>query len=239
MHFIWDGLRQAWHLLVHPTPDLRSIVRVTLEVTSWAALIALLIGVPIGLAIGVGRFRGRGVMLAIANSGFGLPPVAVGLFLILLLFRAAPLGFLGLAYTVRGMVLAQCILDLPIVIAVTASAARAVDPGLLAQARALGASNWRVGAFAAREAHSGIVVAAIAAIGAGVSEVAAVVLVGGNIYGQTRTMGGAILTDISAGNYVDGIAIGFLLLGLILILGAAFTFVQVRAAHARGNGGDR
>jgi tungstate transport system permease protein len=233
VHFIWDGFRQAWHLLLHPTADLRLILRVTLEVTLWAAGIALLIGVPLGLAIGVGRFRGRRALLALANSGFGLPPVAVGLFVLLMVLRAGPLGFLGLAYTVRGMVVAQTLLDLPIVIALTASAARSLDPALLAQARALGASRWRVGAFTVREAHNGIVVAALAAVGAGLSEVGAMVLVGGNIIGHTRTMAGAILTSVSAGDYSEGIALGVLLLGLVFLLAAALTFVQLRDAAPR------
>jgi tungstate transport system permease protein len=238
VHFILDGFRQAWHLLLHPTADLRSIVRVTLEVTLWSAALSLVIGVPIGLTIGLGRFRGRRTLLAAANSGFGLPPVAVGLFVLLFLLREGPLGSLNLAYTIGGMVIAQTLLDVPIVIALTAAAARAVDPGLLAQARALGASRWRVGVFTVREAHNGIVVAAIAAVGAGLSEVGAMVLVGGNIFMQTRTMAGAILTSVSAGDYSEGIAVGVLLLGLVFLLAAALTFVQMRDPASRA-GGDR
>jgi tungstate transport system permease protein len=239
VHFIFDGFRQAWHLLWHPTADLRSILQVTLEVTGWSALIALLLGVPVGLAIGIGRFRGRRTLLALANSGFGLPPVAVGLFVLLFLLREGPLGSLNLAYTVRGMVIAQTLLDVPIVIALTASAARSVDPALLTQARALGASRLRVGAFTVREAHNGIVVAAIAAVGAGLSEVGAMVLVGGNIFMQTRTMAGAILTSVSAGDYSEGIALGVLLLGLVFLLAAALTFVQMRDSMSHDVRSDR
>jgi tungstate transport system permease protein len=234
VHFIWDGFRQAWHLLLHPTADLRSIVRVTLEVTLWSAFISLLIGVPIGLAIGLGRFRGRQTMLAVANTGFGIPPIVVGLFCFLLFVRAGVFGSLNLVYTVRGMIVAQCILDVPIVIALTAAAARTIDPGLIAQARAFHASRAQVGLFAIREARNGIVVAAIAAIGAGLSEVGAMVLVGGNIYLQTRTMAGAILTDVSAGNYSEGIAVGILLLGLVFLLAAALTYVQLKEVSSRG-----
>src|SRR5215813_2795163 len=98
MHFIWDGFRQAWHLLLHPTDDFISILRVTLQTALWAAFFALLIGVPIGIALGIGRFRGRRSFLAVANGGFGLPPVVVGLFLSLLLLRAGPFGSLNLIY---------------------------------------------------------------------------------------------------------------------------------------------
>jgi tungstate transport system permease protein len=233
MHFIWEGFREAWQLLLHPTDDFISILRVTLQTALWAAFFSLLIGVPIGIALGIGRFRGRNTMVAVANSGFGLPPVVVGLFLALLLLRAGPFGSFGLIYTVRGMIVAQCILDIPLVIALTAAAAHAVDPGLLAQARALGASRIRVGLFTMREARYGIVIAAIAAVGAGLSEVAAVVLVGGNIYMHTRTMAGAMLTSISAGNYSEGIALGVLLLGIVLLLGALLTFLQLRDAPDR------
>jgi len=153
--------------------------------------------------------------------------------------RAGVFGGLNLVYTVRGMIVAQCVLDIPIVIALTAAAARTIDPGLIAQARALGASRRQVGAFAAREARNGIVVAAIAAIGAGLSEVGAMVLVGGNIFMQTRTMAGAILTDVSAGNYSEGIAVGILLLGLVFLLAAALTWVQLREASLRREQVDR
>src|SRR5262249_15196978 len=199
----------------------------------WSAAISLVIGVPIGLAIGIGRFRGRNTMIAVANSGFGIPPIVVGLFLFLIFVRAGAFGSLNLIYTIHGMVVAQCVLDVPIVVALTASAARSIDPALIAQARALGASRGQVGAFAVREARNGVIVAAIAAIGAGLSEVGAMILVGGNIFMQTRTMAGAILTDVSAGNYAEGIAIGILLLGLVLVLAAVLTFVQLRQVSSR------
>jgi tungstate transport system permease protein len=227
MQFIWDGLTGAVDLVLHPTHDFLSILRVSLEVALWAAAIALIIGVPCGLLLGLAGGRRR-YLLALANGGFGLPPVVVGLIVALLLFRRGPLGDLHMIYTVRGMVLAQVILDLPLVIALTTAAVMAVDPNLVAQARALGASRVRVLAFVAREAKAGIVVAALASIGAGLSEVGAVVLVGGNIDGQTRTMAGAILTTISAGRYDQGIALGVILLGMVLVLAAVLTNIQPR-----------
>jgi tungstate transport system permease protein len=228
VQFIGHGFREAWQLLLHPTDDLRSILVVTFQVAFGAAFLALLIGVPAGIAIGIGRFRGRRTALAFANSGFGLPPIVVGLYVLLLTLRAGPLGGLHLVYTVRGMIVAQTILDLPIVVALTAAATRMLDPGLLAQARALGASRLRVGLFTARESRNGIVVAALAAIGAGLSEVGAVVLVGGNILQQTRTAAGAILTSVSGGNYAEGIALGTLLLGAVFLIAAILTWFQLR-----------
>jgi tungstate transport system permease protein len=224
--FLWDGFRHALTLIRHPTSDLRSIVAVSLKLAISAALLALLIGVPIGAAMGRGHSRTQRAGVALANGGLGLPPVVVGLFVALLMFRQGPLGGMHLIYTLRGMILAQTVLDLPIVIALTAAAVHALDPGLLDQARALGASRTRTTAFAIREAKAGIFVAGIAAVGAGLSEVGAVVLVGGNIQGTTRTMAGAILTTISSGHYDDGIAIGVLLLGWIFLLAASLTAVQ-------------
>jgi tungstate transport system permease protein len=226
MTFIWQGVREAFSMLLHPTPDLLSIIRVTLELVLWATFLAMLIGLPIGVSLGLGRFRTRRVWLGLANGGLGLPPVVVGLFVALLLFHSGPFGGLHLIYTVRGMVLAQTILALPIVIALTASSVQAIDPALLQQAGALGASRWRLGGFALREARVGIFVAAMAAMGASLSEVGAVVLVGGNLEGETRTMAGAILTSLSGGYYAEGVALAIILLGLTFLLAAALTVVQ-------------
>jgi tungstate transport system permease protein len=233
VHFIWTGIRGAFTLLHHPDADLRSIIKVTLQVSLGAAAISMLVGVPLGIMLGLGRFRGRVLLVALANAGFGLPPVVVGLVAALVFFRSGPLGSLDLIYRVRGMVIVQVVLDLPVVIALTTAAAQAIDPALLSQARALGASRLRVGVFTVREARAGIAIAAIGAIGAGLSEVAAVVLVGGNIDNQTRTMGGAILTSVSAGKYAQGIALGVILLALIFVLAAAFTYLQQRTHVAR------
>jgi tungstate transport system permease protein len=226
VHFIWQGIRQAITLLLHPTADLRSILSVTLQLALYATLVALVIGLPIGLTLGLGRFRGRRLLLAVANAGLGAPPVVVGLVVSLLMFRQGPLGPLRLIYTLRGMVIAQSLLSIPIVISVTAAAVQSLDDALLAQARVLGASRLQLGAFALREARTSVYVAAIGAVGSALSEVGAVVLVGGNIDGQTRTAAGAILTTISAGRYGEGIALGVILLGLLLILAAGLTLAQ-------------
>jgi tungstate transport system permease protein len=233
VRFLGDGVHQAFRLLLHPDADFRSILSVTMQVALFSAAIALVVGVPIGLLLGVGRFRGRRALLAGAYGGFGLPPVLVGLVVALLLFRTGPLGSLGWIYSVPGMLLAQFILDLPVVVALTATAAHAVEPELLEQARAFGVSRLRLGLFTMREARHGIIVAALAAIGAGLSEVGAVVLVGGNIDLQTRTMAGAILTSVSAGRYGQGIALGIVLLILVLVLTTLVMVVQHRSPRER------
>jgi tungstate transport system permease protein len=235
MKFIRDGFRQAFELLFEGNGDVYHVLGVTLHVAIAATLLAVLFGVPLGLLCGIGRFRGRRVGMALLNAGLGLPPVVVGLIVALFLFRGAPLGGLELIYTVNGVILAQAILAFPIVGAFTATAVDAVPKALLGQARMFGASRRQVAALALREARAGVVGAVIAAFGSALSEVGAVVLVGGNIHGQTQTLATAVLTEVSAGEYGTAIAFGLLLLGLVLICGGALTVVQF-AGESRGGG---
>jgi tungstate transport system permease protein len=233
VHFIWEGVRGAAHLLSHPDSGLWQVMKVTLEVAGGATLLAALIGVPLGAWLGLAGFRGRRVVLAFVNAGLGLPPVVVGLVVALFLFRNAPLGELRLIYTVRGVILAQAILAVPIVAAFTATAVQQVDSALLQQARALGASRLQVTGLALREGRVGVVAALLGAVGSALSEVGAVVLVGGNIEGQTQTLSSAVLGEVSAGRYSRGIALGTILLGLILAVSAGFTLAQPRAVTWR------
>jgi tungstate transport system permease protein len=145
----------------------------------------------------------------------------------LLMFPAAPLGSLHLLFTLKGVIVAQTILALPVIVALTAAAVRALPEGLLAQARALGANTAQVWLLALREARIGVLAATIAAVGSALSEVGAVVLVGGNIEGSTQTLASAALEQVDAGHYAQGMAIGMILLGLILILASALTVIQL------------
>jgi tungstate transport system permease protein len=228
MEFIWNGVKQAVHLLLHGDDQVYSILWLTLRIAVESTLLALAVGLPIGLLLGLGAFRGRRLGQTLFNAGLGLPPVVVGLVVSLLLFRQGPLGHLNLIYTVGGVVLAQTVLSVPIVAALTASSVQAVPLALRDQARALGASRLRVAALALREARVGILAATIAAIGSALSEVGAVVLVGGNIQGQTQTLASAVLARVEQGDYSRAIALGLVLLGLILIVAAALTFAQQR-----------
>jgi tungstate transport system permease protein len=231
MDFISQGIREAFHLLTHGDHEVYSVMWLTLRIALESTAIALLFGLPIGLLLGLGTFRGRRGGLVLANAGLGLPPVVVGLVVALLLFRQAPLGDLHLIYTVNGIILAQSLLALPVVAALSAAAIQAVPVGLRDQARALGASRVRVAALALREARVGVLAATIAAIGSALSEVGAVVLVGGNIAGQTQTLASAVLVQVSAGDYGRGIALGVILLGMILVISAVLTLAQQREAQ--------
>jgi len=226
VNFLWDGVKQAADLLTSGDPDTFEIVGITLRMALWSTFFALALGLPLGLALGLGRFRGRRPALAVANAGMGLPPVVVGLVVALLLFRGAPLGDLNLLYTLNGVILAQTLLALPLVVALTAASVQGLPEMLIDQARALGASRIQVGTLAMREARVGVLAATIAALGSAFAEVGAVVLVGGNIEGETQTLASAVLVRVSAGEYGQAIALGTILLGLILLLAAVLTFAQ-------------
>jgi tungstate transport system permease protein len=230
--FLWQGLQQAWHLIVTDDPYVRHVTWVTLKVAGVSTVVALIIGLPIGVGIGLGRFRGRRVALVLANSGLILPPVLIGLVLSLLMFPEAPLGRFGLLFTLHGVYVAQTLLAIPIVVALTSSSVRAVPPGLLAQARAFDAGTLQVWALAIREARIGIMTGVIAAVGSALSEVGAVVLVGGNVLGSDQTLASATLQEVNEANFAYAMAIGLILMGLILIVTAALTFVQSRDGQA-------
>ena len=226
MDFLWDGVKEAFDLLTSGDHDVLVILGITLRMALWSTLFALVIGLPLGLVLGLGRFRGRRPVLALANAGMGLPPVVVGLVVALLLFRGAPLGGLNLLYTLNGVILAQTLLALPLVAALTAAAVQALPAGLLDQARAVGASHLQVAVLALREARVGVLAATIAAMGSAFAEVGAVVLVGGNIEGETQTLASAVLVRVSAGEYGRAIALGIILLGVILLLAGVLTVAQ-------------
>ena len=161
-----------------------------------------------GVALGLGRFPGRHVLRALANASLALPPVLVGVVLYLLFSRPAPLGGLQLIWTRRAVFIGQTILALPFVVALTAAAVQALPGGLISQARLLGAGRLQVGVLALREARVGVMAAVIAALGTALSEVAAVTLLGGNIYGYDQTLASATLYEVNGAYYADAVAIG-------------------------------
>jgi tungstate transport system permease protein len=227
-----EGVRQAVGLLLGGDPEIAAVLWLSLQVSGTATLIALVLGIPAGAVLALTRFPGRTVVVSAVNTGMGLPPVVVGLVAALLLFRGAPLGGLNLLYTLDGVILAQALLALPLVAALTAAAVQALPAGLLDQARAFGASRAQVAALALREARVGVLAATIAAMGSAFAEVGAVVLVGGNIDGETQTLASAVLVRVSAGEYGRAIALGTILLGLILVLAAGLTLAQQHERRA-------
>lgn len=231
MHLLWEELRAAVPLIFHGNPYLLSIIWFTIQVAFIATAAAAVIGLPIGLAIGLGRFRGRRGLQLLANASLGLPPVLAGLFLFLLFVPQGPLGSLHLLLTKRAVFIAQTVLALPYIVALTAAAIQGLPPGLLAQARVLGAGRRQLCTLALREARIGVLAAVIAALGSALSEVAAIVIVGGNVYSFDQTLASAALYETGAAHYADAVAIGIVLVGLILVLIGGLTVLQ-----QRGNG---
>ena len=218
MGLLWDELIRAVPMIVHGNPTLLSVIWFTIQLAVIATTSAAVIGLPIALAIGLGRFRGRRTLQILANASLGLPPVVAGFFLFLLFVPQGPLGGLHLNITRRGVFVAQTVLALPYVVALSAAAIQGLPPGLLGQARLLGAGRRQLSQLALREARIGVMAALIAALGTSLSEVGAIVIVGGNVYGYDQTLASATLYEANAARYADAVAIAIVLIGLILLL---------------------
>lgn len=182
--------------------------------TGVALVLATLAGVPLGAAFGLGRFRGRQVVALVLYTGMGLPPVVVGLFVYMLLSRSGPLGPLGWLFTPEAMILAQAVIAFPLVAGLTMSAVAGVDPAVRQQVMALGASRWQTAWTVLREARVGVTAAIVAAFGGIISEVGAVMLVGGNIEGQSRVLTTAIVLYTRQGDFAMALALGLILIGV-------------------------
>jgi tungstate transport system permease protein len=233
MRLIWDELRVAVPMIWHGNPYLLSVIWFTLQVAAVATAIATAIGLPIALALALGRFPGRQFLRTLANASLALPPVLVGVMLYLLMSPQAPLGSLRLIWTKEAVFIAQTILALPFIVALGAAAIQALPNGLLTQARLLGAGRRQLCILALREARIGVIAAVIAALGTSLSEVAAVSILGGNIYGYDQTLASATLFEVDGAHYADGVAIAILLIAMILILMCGLGLLQQQGGGIR------
>jgi len=187
------------------------------------------LGIPIGAAIGLARhLPGRWLLVPLIYTGMGLPPVVVGLFAYLILSNQGPLGGLGWLFTPAGMIVAQTIIAFPLVVGLTMAAVQAVDSNLPIQMQALGATHRQVATITLLEARIGVTAAVVAAYGAIISEVGAVMLVGGNIEGQTRVLTTAIVLETRKGNFALALALGIILLAIAFLTNFVFHRLQVR-----------
>ncbi len=215
-------------------PALFEIVALSLRVSGIALLFSTLIGVPLGAALGLSHFAGRRLVIALLYTGMGFPPVVIGLFVYLMLSRSGPLGglnasFIPALFTPGAMVMAQSIISFPLVSGFTMAAVMSVDPQLRQQVRALGATRWQTTLAVLMEARVGVIVSVIAGFGSIISEVGAVMMVGGNIEGRTRVLTTAIVLETSKGNFDLAMAIGIVLLGLAFLANVAMLSLQGRA----------
>lgn len=231
MAYLWEQLRHAIPLIASGNSYIFSVTWVTLRVALVATACATVIGLPIGLALGLGRFRGRRTLQILANASLALPPVLVGVWVLLFLLPNGMFGSLHIAFTLRAVYVAQTILALPYIVALVPAAIQGLSPGLLAQARALGAGRVQLAGLALREAKIGVVAAVIAALGSTLSEVAAVIIVGANVQNYDQTLASAIVAQVNDyGNYQYALGIGLVLLALILVLMGILTFLQQRTS---------
>jgi ABC-type tungstate transport system substrate-binding protein len=208
--------------------DLIGITALSLAVSGAATTISLLIGLPIGTWLALHRFRTRGVVLSVVNTGMAVPPVVVGLVIALLLWRSGFLGGLGLMYTPAAMVIAETLIATPIVAGLTVAGLGQLDPRLEIQLLGLGASRWQMIRWLWREARLPLLAAVMAAFGSVISEVGAAMMVGGNIAGQTRVLTTSIVLQTGRGEFAAAVALGFMLLALAFIVNGVLTWAQQR-----------
>ena len=228
MDLIIEGVRQAAALMFSGDAELWSVIWLSLRVSGLATLLSLCMGIPVGAALALTSFWGRRVVIGLVNTGMGLPPVVVGLFVTILLWRNGPLGLFRLLYTPTAMVIAQCVIATPVVTGLTVAAMQSLNPRLRLQLLALGATRPQLVWLLIREARLPILAGVMAGFGAVISEIGASMMVGGNILGQTRVLTTATVMETSKGNFALAIALSLVLLLLMLLVNGMLTWVQQR-----------
>ncbi len=217
-------------------PEISEILLLSLQVSGIALLISTIFGIPAGILIGLSRFVGRGLVTALLYTGMGFPPVVIGLLVYLLLSRNGFLGgmslpFVPALFTPGAMIIAQTIIAFPLIAGFTMAAVLSVDPQLNIQVLSLGATKRQAALAILREARIGVVVAIVAGFGSIISEVGAVMLVGGNIEGRTRVMTTAIVLETRKGNFDLALSLGIILLTITFLANVVILRLQGRTAQ--------
>lgn len=226
MHILWDGFIEAWRLLLGGDAAIYEITLRSLWVSGLALLVAVVVGVPLGGLVALREFRGRRFTVAAVNTGMAAPPVVVGLLVALFLTRNGPLGEFRLLYTNWAMVIAQFVIALPVVVGLSLAALQQLEPGLRQQIAALGAGRLQAFLLQLREIRVALLATVMAAFGAVISEVGAVMMVGGNIRGQTQVLTGAIVQETRIGRFATAIALAIVLMVLAFGTNLALTLIQ-------------
>ena len=226
MYDIWQGFLQALLLLLGGDEEIYQVIFMTLRVSGLATAISVLLGLPVGLWLALRDFPGKQVVISLVNFAMGLPPVVVGLFVSLLLWRYGPLGPLGLMYTPWAMITAQAVIASPIIAGLSFAAIGGLNPKLRLQLLSLGATPLQANWILVKEAKLGLMAAVIAGFGGVVSEVGASMMVGGNIKDQTRVLTTATVMEVGKGNYDSALALSFVLLLLSYSVVAVLTYAQ-------------
>jgi tungstate transport system permease protein len=228
MDLIAEGIREAFRLLVTLDPEVRRIILLSLKVSGTATLISLLVGISTGTFVALTSFPGKKLVVSLVNTGMGLPPVVVGLFVSIFLWRNGPLGFLGLLYTPTAIVIAQAIIATPIVMGITIGAMQALPAALRIQILALGATRRQMVWMLVKEARLPLMAGVMAGFGGVISEIGASIMVGGNIKGHTRVLTTATVMETGRGNFEVAIALSVVLLSVTLAVNYVLTLIQQR-----------
>jgi tungstate transport system permease protein len=229
VNLIYQGIVQAFHLFIHGDPEVIQVTLLSLAVSLSATAISLIIGVTLGVVIALNRFWGRRFIVSLINTGMGAPPVVVGLIVSIFLWRHGPLGFFNLIYTPYAIIIAQCIISMPIITGFTLASIQQIDPKLRLQILALGASRWQYLWLLIRDTRLPLLAAVMAGFGSIISEVGAVTMVGGNIKDQTRVLTTAIVLEVSKGEFGTAIALSVILMALVYIVTLVLTAAQQRS----------
>jgi tungstate transport system permease protein len=229
LDLIIQGIVNAFQLLIHGDPEVIRITTLSLGISLSATAISLIIGITLGTVIGLTRFLGRRFLVSLINTGMGAPPVVVGLIVSVFLWRNGPLGLFQLMYTPYAIVIAQCIISLPIITGFTTASIQQIDPKLRLQILALGASRWQLLWLLIRDTRLPLLAAVMAGFGSIISEVGAAIMVGGNIKDETRVLTTAIVLENSKGEFGMAIALGIILMALVYLVNVLLTAVQQRS----------
>jgi tungstate transport system permease protein len=228
MDLILEGIKKAFFLLFTLDPEVMGVTFLSLKVSVTATLISLLLGVSVGVTLALSRFPGRRILVSLINTGMALPPVVVGLFVTIFLWRNGPFGFLGILYTPLAMIAAQAIIATPIVMGITLAAVQQLPEKLRLQILALGATRLQMVWILIREAKLSLLAAVMAGFGGVISEVGASMMVGGNIKGYSRVLTTATVMETGRGNFDVAIALSIILLLLAYLITLILTHVQQR-----------
>jgi len=228
MDLILEGIQKALLLLFTLDAEVLNITLLSLRVSGTATFLSLLIGISIGTAVALSQFPGRKLVVSMINTGMGLPPVVVGLFVTIFLWRNGPLGFLEILYTPTAMILAQAVIATPIVMGITLAAIQALPKNLRLQILALGATRLQMVWILVKEAKLPLLAGVMAGFGGVISEVGASIMVGGNIKGYSRVLTTATVMETSRGNFDVAIALSIILLLLAYFINLVLTHIQQR-----------
>ena len=228
MDIIIEGIKQAFILLFTLDPEVIGITWLSLKVSGIATFISLLIGVSVGTLVALTQFPGRRIVVSLINTGMGLPPVVVGLFVTIFLWRNGPLGFMEILYTPTAIIIAQAVIATPIVMGISLAAIQQLPANLRLQILALGATRLQMVWILVKEARLPLLAAIMAGFGGVISEVGASIMVGGNIKGYSRVLTTATVMETGRGNLDVAIALGIILLLLAFVINAVLTQIQQR-----------